>query len=99
MLSDRERQTLREVQRQFAAEDPDFARAFDDVGRGQSTYSLAWVYAMPRWVYTIAIAVSVALGVLMLLTRAPGTALVFAALATVIAMLRKRRDEPGNRET
>lgn len=97
MLSDRERKTLREVQRQFDAEDPDFSRSFDD-GLRHSTYSLQWAYTMPRWAYTTAIVVAVALGVLMLLARAPGTALLFAALATTIAMIRGRRDESGGRE-
>lgn len=97
MLSDRERKTLREVQRQFDAEDPDFSRSFDD-GLGQSSYSFRWAYPMPRWAYTTAIDVAVALGVLMLLARAPGTALLFAALATMIAMIRGHRDESGGRE-
>lgn len=99
MLSDRERETLRELQRQFVAEDPGLAGSFDDVGRRHSTFSLEWAYAMPRWVYTAALVVALILGVLMLLSRAPGTALVLAALATMISTLRKRRDEPRRRET
>jgi len=97
MLSDRERKTLRDVQRQFDAEDPDFSRSFDDVGQ-HSTYSLQWAYTMPRWAYTTAIVVAVALGMLMLLARAPGTALLFAALATMISMIRRRRDDSAGRE-
>lgn len=97
MLSDRERNTLREVQRQFDAEDPNFSRSFVDVGQ-HSTYSFQWAYAMPRWAYTTAIVVAVALGLLMLLARAPGTALLFAALATMIAMIRSGRDDPAGRE-
>ncbi len=95
VLSDREQQMLREVQRRFVAEDPDFVRSFEDVGRRHSTFSLRWAYAMPRAVYTIAIVVAVALGVLMLLVAAPGTGLLFAALATMIAVVRRRRDEQG----
>jgi hypothetical protein len=95
VLTEREQKTLREVQRGFVAEDPDFARSVDDVGQRHSTYSLHWAYAMPRGVYTVAIVVAVALGVLMLLVRAPGTALLFAALATMISVIRRRRDEPG----
>lgn len=38
------------------------------------------------------------LGVLMLFMEAPGTALLFAALATMISMLRRRRDDPVGRE-
>lgn len=97
MLSDRERKTLREVQRQFEAEDPAFTRSFDDIGRNRSTYSFQWAYAMPHWVYTTAVVVAVALGVLMLFARAPGTAFLFAALATMFSVVRRRRDGPGRR--
>lgn len=97
MLSDRERKTLRELQRQFDAEDPDFSRSFDDVGQ-HSTFSLQRAYALPRWAYTTAIGVAVALGMLMLMARAPGTALLFAALATIISMIRRHRDDPPGRE-
>ena len=92
MLSDREMETLREVQRQLVAEDPDFARSFEAVGRPDSHYSLHWV---PGWVYTTALVVAVALGVLMLLVHAPGTALGFGALATMIAAVRSRRNAEG----
>jgi len=95
VLSDREQDTLRELQRRLVAEDPDFARSFDDVRLRHSTYSLQWAYAMPRWVYPTAIVAAVALGVLMLLLGAPGTALGFAALATMISVVRRRRDQPS----
>jgi hypothetical protein len=97
VLNDRDRKTLREVQRQSDAEDPDFSRSFDD-GLQQSTYSVQWVYTMPRWVHTTALVTAVALGVLMVVARAPGTALLFAALATMISMVRRRRDDPPGRE-
>lgn len=97
MLSDQEREALRELQRQFDAEDPDFSRSFDDVGQ-HSTFSLQRAYTMPRWAYTTAIGVAVALGMLMLMARAPGTALLFAALATIISMIRRHRDDPPGRE-
>ena len=58
MLGDREQQALLEVQRHLMAEDPDFARSFDEAGRQDSTYSVQWVYAMPRWVYTTAVVVA-----------------------------------------
>lgn len=98
MLSDHEWKALREVERQFMADDPTFPRSFDDVGQPPSTCSLQWAYAWPRWVYTTATAVAVGLGVLMIVARAPGTAMVFALLATMIAMARSHRDEPGQRE-
>ena len=36
MLSDHEQRALLELQRQFLAEDPDFARSFDEVGQRDS---------------------------------------------------------------
>lgn len=95
MLSDRERETLREVQCQLMTEDPDYAQSFEAVGRPDSHYSLHWMYGMPGWVYTTALVVAVALGVLMLLVQAPGTALGFTALATMIAAVRSRRNDAG----
>lgn len=99
MLSDRDQETLRELQRQLVAQDPEFARSFDDLARRDSTFSLHRVHAMPRWVYTAAIAVAIALAVLMLLVvRAPESALAFAILAMMISVVRRRRDEPVRRE-
>jgi hypothetical protein len=98
VLSDREQQALREVQRHLTAEDPDFARSFDEAGRKDSTYSVQWAYAMPRWVYTTAVVVAVALGALMLVVSGPGTALILAVLATTIFKVRRRRGAPGRRE-
>ncbi|MDN5859195.1 MAG: DUF3040 domain-containing protein [Pseudonocardia sp.] len=94
MLSDRERETLRELEHQFEAEDPDFSRSFED-GERLSTYSMRWAYAMPGWVYPTAIVVVLAMGVLMLASRSPGTALLFVALAAMISIVRRSRDEPG----
>jgi hypothetical protein len=47
MLSDRERETLREVQRQLESEDPSFARSFDALGKRDSGCGLSWAYTMP----------------------------------------------------
>ena len=88
---------LRDVQRRFDAEDPAFSRSFDDVG-GPSTYSFRWAFTLPRRACTTAIVVAVALGVLMLLARAPGTALLFAAPATTFSMIRRSRDDSAGRE-
>jgi hypothetical protein len=95
VLSDRERETLREVQRQLVSEDPRFARSFDAVGKRDSSCSLKWAYAMPRWAYTTAMVVTVMLSLLMLVTGGPGTALAFAALATMISAVRRHRDNTG----
>jgi DUF3040 family protein len=48
MLNEREQRALQGVQRQLLAEDPDFARSFDEVGQRDSAFSLQ---TMPRWVY------------------------------------------------
>lgn len=94
MLSDREENTLREVQRRLASEDPTFVRSFDDAGQQYSTWSLQWPAALPRAAHTAAIVVALAFCVLMLVARAPGTALLFAAVAATIAVAGRRRDDP-----
>lgn len=92
MLSDRDRerdrQTLREVQRRWLAEDPGFVASFDAAGPRDSTCSVQWAYDLPRSAYTTALVVAVALVVAMLALSAPGSALLFAALAVVTAVLR-----------
>jgi Flp pilus assembly protein TadB len=80
------------------AEDPDFARSFDEAGRKDSTFSGQWVHAMPRWVFSTAVGAAVALGVLMLVVSGPGTALVVAVLVTMIFVIRRRGAAPGRRE-
>ena len=99
MLSDRERETLREVQHRFVIEDPRFAASFDAVGRGASSFSVQWAYALPSWAYTTAMSVAAALGVLLLMVGASGGALFFAALATAIFLMRRRRDQSVRRES
>jgi len=100
MLSDHEQRALLELQRQFLAEDPDFARSFDEVGQRDSAFSLQWVDAMPRWVPTAAVVGTVALGVLILAIGVAAVALVFAMfamLAVMIAVVRKRRARGSTR--
>jgi hypothetical protein len=99
MLSDRERQTLDEVQHRFVTEDPRFAASFNAVWPRASTYSVQWAYTLPSWAYTTAMIVAVEFGVLTLIAGAPGTALVFAALATAINLLRRRRDQTVRRDS
>ena len=99
MLSDHERRALLELQRQFLAEDPDFARSFDEVGQRDSAFSLQWVDAMPRWVPTAAVVGTVALGVLMLAIGVAAAALVVAMPAAIIVVVRRRRGTPGRAET
>jgi hypothetical protein len=99
MLSDQERRALLELQRQFLAEDPDFARSFDEVGQRDSAFSLQWVDAMPQWVPTAAVVGTVALGVLALAIGVAAAALVVAMLAAIIVVVRRRRGTPGRAET
>jgi hypothetical protein len=94
VLSDRERETLREVQRCLATEDPAFVRSFETAGRPDSHYSFQWLYGLPRWAYTTSLVVAVALGLLMLLAQSPATAFGFAALATMIAAVRRQPHAP-----
>lgn len=95
MLSDRERAALTEVQRQLEAEDPDFVRSFDAVGRPHPQWSPQSLYGTPAWVFTAAL---VAVAALMVLLQAPATAFGFAAVATGIAVLRHRRNDAGARD-
>lgn len=97
MLSDHERKALREVERQFMAQDPDFTRFFDATGQ-PSTYSIQWIYEMPWWAYRIAIGLAVALGFLMVLAGAPWTAILLAGLAVLLMGIQKRRNEPDRHE-
>jgi hypothetical protein len=99
MLSDYEQRALLELQRRFLAEDPDFARSFDEVGQRDSAFSLQWVDAMPRWVPTAAVVGTVALGVLALAIGVAAAALVVAMLAAIIVVVRRRRGTPGRAET
>ena len=99
MLSDHEQRALLELQRQFLAEDPDFARSFDEVGQRDSAFSLHWVNAMPRWVPTAAVVGTVALGVLMLAIGVAAAALVLAMLVATIVVLKRRRGAPGRAGT
>lgn len=97
MLSDHERKALREVERQFMAQDPDFTRSFDTTGQ-PSTYSIQWIYEMPWWAYRIAIGLAVALGFLMMIAGAPWPAILFAALAVLFSTIQHRRSGPRRRD-
>ncbi|HEX2299942.1 MAG TPA: DUF3040 domain-containing protein [Pseudonocardiaceae bacterium] len=92
MLSDREREVLDEVQHRFVIEVPRFAASFNGAWLDESSYSIQWAYTQPSWAYTTAMIVAVASGVVMLMAGAPGSALVFATLATAISLLAWSRD-------
>jgi Protein of unknown function (DUF3040) len=65
MLTDHERQTLLDVERRFMAEDPEFARSFDDQLRGQPA-------ATGRSTAKIAVAVALLFSAVLLLAGFPG---------------------------
>lgn len=77
MLSDHERRTLRELERQLLDDDPGLHRSFDARAQrlGRSPLGLP---------ATIAIAVAMVLGAVLLVAGAPGAAL---ALLTVTGLL------------
>ena len=78
MLSDHERETLREVERQFLAEDPEFARSFDTRARdlgGEHRVSVS---------LQIGIVAAVLLVALMLVAGSPAGALAFATATGLI---------------
>ena len=84
MLNDHERKTLREVERQFQVEDPEFTRSFDTRAQRLRRRHLdgAW--------FQISIVAALLLGALMLVAGLPGAALAFAAVAGLTWLTRRR---------
>ena len=82
MLSDREREVLNEIQRQFLLEDPGLARSLAAGQQPRSTSQL-------RLAYSVTIVVALALGGLVLLAGSVLGALVFAAVAGGVALVRR----------
>jgi Flp pilus assembly protein TadB len=78
MLSDREQQRLREIQRQFMSEDPDFVREFDAAPKQPTTQQ-----PNPR-AYVICAVSALVFGVLLLLVGSLATALMLAIGAGLI---------------
>jgi len=85
VLSDRERETLEEIQRRLLLEDPGFAQSFSTRGR-----RLRRSRGLSRRVYTILLVFSAAFAVLGVVVGSPGSALVLAAVAAVIWEARRR---------
>jgi hypothetical protein len=100
VLSDHERETLRAVERQFLAEDPEFARSFDMRARdlrGGHRVSVS---------LQIGIVATVLLGALMLVAGSPVGALAFATATGLIWQARRhptrhaaRRDDHQRTDT
>ncbi|MFC4945154.1 hypothetical protein [Pseudonocardia sp. GCM10023141] len=76
--------------------DPDFGRSVAAGGPGDSSFSARRVSTLPGGRHDRA-SVALTRGVLMLLARAPGSALLRAALAAMILVARRHR--AGRRET
>jgi hypothetical protein len=64
---------------------------------GDSSYSVQWAYALTSWAYTTAMIVALSSGVIMLMEGAPGSALVFATLATAISLPGWSRNQTARR--
>jgi Protein of unknown function (DUF3040) len=93
VLSDHERKTLREVERQFLAEDPEFTRSFDT-----SAQHLRREYRDGESV-KIAIFAAALLCGLMLVAGSPGGALAFAAVTGLIWLGWRHSNNPSRRST
>ncbi|MGH3917899.1 MAG: DUF3040 domain-containing protein [Pseudonocardiaceae bacterium] len=91
MLSDHERATLHEIQRQFLAEDPEFVQTFD-----ARTQRLPRASRQPidkhRRTYTVLMWITTMLSVLLLIAGSVGGALLLAAVAVALSLARRRGD-------
>jgi Flp pilus assembly protein TadB len=85
MLSDRERETLDEIQHRLMTEDPQFTGAFDNKARGLAVHRLA----ARRTALTAMILVALMLSVLMIVVHAAGPALFFTVAACCLIWLRR----------
>lgn len=92
MLSDHERETLQEIQRQFLVEDPGFARSFEAAEQRSP-------HGRHRRACAVAVVLAMVCSLLMLVAGLPGTALLLAAGAALIAVPRHRWDDSGQRGT
>jgi hypothetical protein len=77
VLSENERETLREIQRHLIVEDPDFERTF-------RAFEASTPSARYRWVYTTLVVITAVLAPVMLLAGSPGGALAFAIVASTL---------------
>jgi hypothetical protein len=93
VLSDHEWKTLRNVERQFLAEDPEFARSFDTRARQLRRQQA------DRVSVKIAMAAAVLLGGLMLVVGSPGGALAFAAMTGLMWLAWRHSHDSSRRST
>ncbi|MGQ0716352.1 MAG: DUF3040 domain-containing protein [Pseudonocardiales bacterium] len=95
MLSDHERKTLREVERQFMLEDPGFAQSFDTDAQHLHRDSPG----LPRWAYTILLVISSTLGLILLVAGSLSGALTFAVVTGLIWAAWRYLDGTSRRAT
>jgi hypothetical protein len=93
VLNDHERKTLREVELQFVAEDPEFAQSFDSRARRLQRKHADGVSVK------IAIMAAILLDALMLVVGSPGGALAFAAVTGLIWLAWRHSTDPSRRST
>jgi hypothetical protein len=92
LLSDYERKTLREIQRQLNIDDPEFERSFRALEE-----STPEPPTRLRRVYTVVIVISALLGVVMGLAGSVGGALAFAIIAASAWFARRCLNGNGHR--
>jgi Flp pilus assembly protein TadB len=85
MLSDRERETLDEIQHRLVTEDPQFTAAFESKARRLTVRGLR----THRTAVTALIVVALLLSVFMIVVQAAGPALFFTAAACGLIWLRR----------
>ena len=89
MLSDRDRETLHEIQCQLLVEDPSFARSFDD----EAWRSHSRMPGVTRRIFTVLLVASCAmLAVTVLMGGSLMSALELAAVAALAFEARRRHD-------
>lgn len=91
MLSDHERSTLHEIQRQFLAEDPQFVQIFDTPARRLPADAPKPLNG-DRRIYTVLMWMATMLGLVLWVAGSPGGALLFAAAAVMFALAVRRGD-------
>lgn len=89
MLSDHERATLREIQRQVLAEDPRFVQIFDARAQRLSRAPRESLDEY-RWLYTVLMWIATAMSVLWVVAGSLGGALLIAVLALTLFLARRR---------
>lgn len=80
MLSDHERKTLREIQRQMVVDDPDFERSFRTLAASPPDPT-AIPPAQLRWAYTVVTVIAIFLATVSLLAGSVGGTLAFSVIA------------------